>query len=192
MTFTPQDPLLARECLPHGGTARIVTRGPIRLGTATVTKAPLGAGDPMMLREFVKPFGRATAGAVILFTLGCGGGGGGGGGGPTSPPPTGGGTTGGSTSSEITVQNNQFTPATTTVAPGSTVTWTWNSCTGDGYGGQLCTDHSVVFDDGVHAGSGLKNGGSFSQSFASAGTYSYHCSVHGTATSGMRGTITVQ
>ena len=149
-----------------------------------------------MLRELGQRFARPAAAAVasVLLVLGCGGGGGGG---PTSPPPSGGtggngGGTGGSTSADITVQNNQFTPSATTVAPGTTVNWTWNSCAGDGYGGQLCTDHSVVFDDGARAGSGVQSSGTFASKFASAGTYSYHCSIHGTATSGMRGTITVQ
>lgn len=135
--------------------------------------------------------------AAIVLALSASGCGGGGGGGPASPPPSGGtggngGNTGGSTSAEIAVQNNQFSPSATTVAPGTTVTWTWNSCTGDGYGGQLCTDHSVVFDDGARAGSGVRSSGSFASQFANAGSYSYHCSIHGTATSGMRGTITVQ
>ena len=145
-----------------------------------------------MLREFVRGFtrGAAPAAAVLLLAVACGGGGGGG---PAAPPPSGGtggtGGTGGSTSSAISVQNNQFTPAATTVPAGTTVTWTWNSCTGDGYGGQFCTDHSVVFDDGVRAGSGVQSSGSFSSQFAAAGTYTYHCSIHGT---GMHGTITVQ
>jgi plastocyanin len=149
-----------------------------------------------MLSRIVRPAALAAfaASASLLFALGCGGGGGGG---PTSPPPSGGtggngGNTGGSTSADITVQNNQFSPTATTVAAGTTVTWTWNSCTGDGYGGQLCTDHSVVFDNGVRTGSGVQSSGSFASQFATAGTYGYHCSIHGTATSGMRGTITVQ
>lgn len=125
--------------------------------------------------------------AVLVLAVACGGGGGGG---PTSPPPSGGtGGAGGSTSTDISVQNNQFTPSATTVAVGTTMTWTWNSCTGDGYGGQLCTDHSVVFDDGVRTGSGVQSSGSFTSKFTAAGTYAYHCSVHGTA---MHGTITVQ
>ena len=146
-----------------------------------------------MLSRIVKPstHGAFAAIALVLFVFGCGGGGGGG---PTSPPPSGGtggngGNTGGSTSSSITVENNQFTPASTTVPVGTTVNWTWNSCTGDGYGGQLCTDHSVVFDDGVRQGSGVQGSGTFSSQFATAGAYTYHCSVHGSA---MHGTITVQ
>lgn len=148
-----------------------------------------------MLREFVRPFTRGAipAVALVLLAAACGGGGGGG---PTSPPPSGGtgGTTGtggsgGSTSADISVTNNAFTPPSTTVAVGTTVTWTWNSCTGDGYGGQLCTDHSVVFDDGVRTGSGTQSSGTFTSQFATAGTYNYHCSIHGSA---MHGTIIVQ
>lgn len=146
-----------------------------------------------MSRLFVKSgrWSNAAAIAVVAFTLGCGGGGGGG---PAAPPPSGGtgGTTGGSTSTDISVQNNSFTPPSTTVPPGSTVNWTWNSCTGDGYGGTSCVDHSVVFDDGGSTGSGVQSSGSFSKTFAAAGTYGYHCSIHGTATSGMHGTIKVQ
>jgi Plastocyanin len=137
-----------------------------------------------------KPLLRATGVALAVLLLGCGGGGGGG---PAAPPPSGGtGGTGASTSADIAVQNNLFSPSATTVPKGTTVTWTWNSCTGDGYGGQLCTDHSVVFDDGGRTGAPLQSAGTFSSTFATAGTYGYHCSVHGTATSGMRGTITVQ
>ena len=145
-----------------------------------------------MLREFVRPFARGAipAVALVLLAASCGGGGGGG---PTSPPPSGGtggtGGTGGSTSTDITVTNNAFTPGSTTVPAGTTMTWTWNSCTGDGYGGQLCTDHSVVFDDAGRTGSGVQSTGTFTSRFAAAGTYNYHCSIHGTA---MHGTITVQ
>ena len=143
-----------------------------------------------MRREFVRRFTRGAipAAALVVLAASCGGGGGGG---PAAPPPSGGtgGGGGGSTSSEITVTNNAFTPSATTVTSGTTVTWTWNSCTGDGYGGQLCTDHSVVFDDGVRAGSGVQSSGSFASRFTAAGTYTYHCSVHGAA---MHGTVTVQ
>jgi plastocyanin len=146
-----------------------------------------------MITISARPSARAslTALALAMFLLGCGGGGGGGG--PAAPPPTGGtGGTGGATSSEISVQNNQFTPTATTVAVGTTVNWTWNSCTGDGYGGQLCTGHSVVFDDAGRAGSNVQSEGTFTSTFPAAGTYGYHCSIHGTPTSGMHGSVTVK
>lgn len=112
-------------------------------------------------------------------------GGGGGSSGPSSnnpppgntPPPAGG----------ISVNNNSFSPSTKTVTAGSTVQWSWNSCSGDGYGGQLCASHSVTFDDGTT--SPTQEQGTFNRTFNAVGTYNYHCSIHGTA---MAGTITVQ
>ena len=80
-----------------------------------------------------------------------------------------------------------FTPGTKTVAVGAEVKWAWNSCTGDAYSGQSCVSHSVTFDDGVT--SPTQDQGTFSRIFNSAGTYNYHCSIHGAA---MSGTITVQ
>jgi plastocyanin len=48
--------------------------------------------------------------------------------------------------------------------------------------------HSVTSDDG-RVDSGLKNARTFCHTFSSAGTYTYHCSIHGAA---MTGTIVVQ
>jgi len=88
---------------------------------------------------------------------------------------------------DIAVTNNSFSPSTKTVAPGTAVNWAWNTCTGDGYSGQICVDHSVTFDDGTT--SPTQDRGTYVRTFAAAGTYNYHCSVHGAA---MSGTITVQ
>ena len=112
----------------------------------------------------------------------CGCGGGGSTTGPTNngvntPPPAGG----------ISVSNNMFTPGTKTVVVGTAVKWAWNSCSGDAYNGQTCVSHSVTFDDGTT--SPTQDQGTFNRTFNTAGTYNYHCSVHGTA---MSGTITVQ
>ena len=94
-----------------------------------------------------------------------------------TPPPPGG----------ISVQNNFFTPQSKTVATGTTVQWAWNSCSGDVYTGQTCVTHDIVFDDAVT--SGAKSQGTYSRAFTTAGTYPYHCSIHGTA---MSGSIVVQ
>ena len=99
----------------------------------------------------------------------------------TSPPATPTNTT------SISIGNNFFDPAATTVPVGSKITWTWNTCGGDGYGGQVCGSHSVMFDDGTASGS--QSEGTWSRTFAAAGTYKYHCLVHG---SSMSGTIVVQ
>ncbi|MDB4910969.1 MAG: hypothetical protein JWO39_1792 [Gemmatimonadetes bacterium] len=102
--------------------------------------------------------------------------------GPTMPPPV------NSSTTSLSVTNNKFTPAHDSVAVGATLKWTWNSCTGDGYGGSTCVSHSVQFDDGGPSSS-IQDSGSFSRTFASAGTYTYHCAVHGAA---MAGTIIVK
>ena len=126
------------------------------------------------------------AGAAVLVTAGlllsnCGGGGGGGystspsGNGNPTPTPT--------PTTSVAVKNNMFTPGDISVTSGATVTWTWDSCTPDPYGGaQICVDHSVLFDDGTS--STTKSSGTYARAFAAAGTYSYHCAVHGTAMSG--------
>jgi plastocyanin len=115
---------------------------------------------------------------AIACLFGCGGSGGSTG--PiinNTPPPPGG----------ISVENNLFSPTSKAVTVGTTVQWAWNSCADNGYNGQTCVSHNVVFDDGVT--SGLQDQGTFSRTFAVAGTYNYHCAVHGAA---MSGTITVQ
>lgn len=78
-----------------------------------------------------------------------------------------------------------------TVATNAAVTWTNDS-------GVI---HNVTFDTPT-AALGVGNGsagnipdhssGSNQRQFAAAGGYPFHCTIHGTATSGMRGTVTVQ
>ena len=116
----------------------------------------------------------------------------GGGGGSTSPPPVNNNPPAGNTpppSNGISVTNDAYSPASKTVAVGTMVQWGWNTCTNDpyNYGGTTCQLHSVTFDDGTT--SPTQDKGSFSRTFTAAGTYTYHCAVHGTA---MAGTITVQ
>jgi plastocyanin len=126
---------------------------------------------------------------LIVAAVGCGGsastdpGSGGNNNGGNNPPPPG----PPSTSSSITVSNNFFDPSATTVPVSTKVTWTWDACGSDGYGGQSCTSHSIVFDDGTS--SGAQTQGTWSRTFATAGTYKYHCAVHGAA---MSGTVVVQ
>jgi len=104
--------------------------------------------------------------------------------GGNNPPPQ---NNPGSTSNSVTVSNNYFDPLTTTISANNKVTWTWSSCSGDGYGGQTCASHNILFDDGISSGS--QSEGTWSRTFTAAGTYKYHCTVHGNA---MAGTIVVQ
>ena len=60
--------------------------------------------------------------------------------------------------------------------------------------------HNIVFDTpeaalavGVFAGNfEAPDKTSHQRKFAAAGSYAFHCTIHGTATSGMRGTVVVQ
>jgi plastocyanin len=124
---------------------------------------------------------QVSTAVAIACILACGGSGGGGyATGPTAPPPTG--NTPPPASNGISVTNDAYTPNSMTVAVGSTVNWTWNTCTGDVYSGQSCVAHSVTFDDGPTSDTQEK--GTFTRSFAAAGTYTYHCAVHGAAMTG--------
>ena len=88
----------------------------------------------------------------------------------------------------ISVTNNAFSPAAKTITVGTTVTWAWNTCSGGGvYGRDTCVAHSVNFDDGTN--SATQEQGTYSRTFNAAGSYPYHCAVHGAA---MSGTVTVQ
>ena len=96
---------------------------------------------------------------------------------------------GGATSASVTVGNNNYSPSQVSLARGGTVTWTWNSCTGDPYGTQTCVSHSVTFDDGGPSAP-PKEDGSFARTFPNAGTFTYYCTTHGRAA--MSGSVVVQ
>jgi len=81
----------------------------------------------------------------------------------------------------ITIEQFAFNPATLTVKPGTSVTWTNR----DG------AEHTIVTDSGSlvqFKSERLANGASFSFSFVQPGTYTYYCSIHPS----MKGTILVQ
>jgi plastocyanin len=73
--------------------------------------------------------------------------------------------------------DNSFDPQNITIAPGDTVEWTFPATNQ--------APHTVK-SDGLFV-SGNKNPGAsaFSFTFQDAGTYTYYCEYHGTATSGM-------
>ncbi len=79
---------------------------------------------------------------------------------------------------QVTIMDFAFAPATLTVAPGTTVSWT----------NQGPTIHTATSNTGVWDSHTLKAGASFSFTFKQAGTYSYHCSIH----PGMKAQIIVQ
>ncbi|HEX2780618.1 MAG TPA: plastocyanin/azurin family copper-binding protein, partial [Gemmatimonadaceae bacterium] len=75
-----------------------------------------------------------------------------------------------------------FNPSSVTIPAGDTIYFTIGSVT-----------HNVVFDtQGAPANVGDASSTTEKRRFPTAGTFNYHCSLHGTATTGMRGTVIVQ
>ncbi|MCW1971127.1 MAG: CHRD domain-containing protein [Anaerolineae bacterium] len=78
----------------------------------------------------------------------------------------------------VDIQNFAFSPGEISVNVGDTVVWTNK----DG------PRHNVTFkDNGLPSSTNLSNGGTFSHTFTSAGTFEYFCSLH----SGMTGKVVV-
>ena len=125
-----------------------------------------------------------TAAVALIGLAACGGSSGG-----TEPVQNEPGGGGGPVPATVTVRNNSYSPNSVTVASGSTVTWRWDSCTGDGYGEEICSSHSVTFDDGGPSAA-PRDGGTFARTFGSAGTYTYYCTSHGRTA--MSGRVVVQ
>ena len=77
----------------------------------------------------------------------------------------------------VTIDGFAFAPATVTVSPGSTVTWT----------NRDEEPHTVVANDGSFHSPGMGTGATFSHTFATPGTFDYACSIHPM----MHGTVVV-
>src|SRR2546425_1442847 len=112
------------------------------------------------------------AAGVVLLTA-CGG--------STSPYGGGG---GGGHSPDLTVRNYSFSPTPDTVTAGTAVTFTWAAGS---------VDHNVTWDTGPTSppNSLTMASGTYTTPALSAGTYTYHCTIH-VNTNNMRGTIVVK
>lgn len=92
---------------------------------------------------------------------------------PSTPPPS-------PVAAQVSVniKNFAFNPSIITAAPGSKVTWTNNDS----------MPHTVTSDSGSLLNSGtIAPGQSFTFTFPSSGSFSYHCALH----PGMKGTVTI-
>ncbi len=69
---------------------------------------------------------------------------------------------------EVKIDNFSFGPASLTVAPGTTVTWT----------NRDDIPHTVVADDRSFKSKTLDTDETFSYTFDQPGTYPYFCSIH--------------
>ena len=83
------------------------------------------------------------------------------------------------TTADIGIAGMAFSPASKTVAKGTVVKWTNNDA----------TPHTVTSNDGITFNSGSISGSSsYSYTANTAGTFNYHCTIHGV---GMAGTLIV-
>jgi plastocyanin len=119
------------------------------------------ASLPAPVASPAAPAGSATAPAPVLpSATPCA---------PASSPVT--------AAGSVTIKGFSFQPASLSVAVGSSVTWT----------NADSTAHTVTADDGSFDSSTLAPGATFSRTFATAGTFTYHCQIHPS----MKATITV-
>lgn len=70
--------------------------------------------------------------------------------------------------SSVKIENRAFSPGSLTVTAGTKVTWT----------NADATPHTVTSDTNVFESGTLQDGGTFSFTFDSPGTYPYHCAIH--------------
>ena len=72
----------------------------------------------------------------------------------------------------VFIQGMAYNPATITVSANTTITWTNKDAVG----------HTVTSDSGLFDSGTIGTNGTYSYTFASAGTFTYHCKVHPTMT----------
>jgi len=82
---------------------------------------------------------------------------------------------GSGTGSGISMTGMTFSPVSKTVAKGTVVTWTNN----DVYAHTVTSNDGTSFDSGT-----VGSGKTYSYTASVAGTFNYHCTIHGMAMSG--------
>ena len=97
---------------------------------------------------------------------------------PTTPSPATGGTNVSIVSGARTLTTTAYNPNPIRVSVGGTVMWMNNDS----------ITHTSTLDNGTWDSGTIAPGASFSRTFPTAGTFSYHCSIH----PNMIGTVTVQ
>jgi plastocyanin len=70
----------------------------------------------------------------------------------------------------VNIKDFEFVPSKVTIKVGGTVSWT--------NGGSSV--HTITADDGRFDSGDVQKGKTFSRTFESTGTFSYHCSIHPT------------
>jgi plastocyanin len=83
---------------------------------------------------------------------------------------------------DVNVLDDEFEPGTLSVDVGTTVTWSWLGI----------NQHNVTWVVQGAPASPTQTSGTYARTFDAAGAFAYYCTIHGTPTSGMRGSVTVQ
>jgi plastocyanin len=73
---------------------------------------------------------------------------------------------------EVFIQGMAFNPATITISANTTITWT----------NKDAIAHTVTSDTKLFDSGSIGANGTYSHTFTTAGTFSYHCTVHPTMT----------
>lgn len=83
----------------------------------------------------------------------------------------------------VSMEDNEFVPASITIDVGDTLTWTNNGL----------FPHTATADDGTFDSGQVESGESYQFTFETAGTFPYHCQNHGgPGGQGMSGEVIVQ
>jgi plastocyanin len=75
---------------------------------------------------------------------------------------------GGPGANEVWIQDMAFNPSSITISAGTTITWT----------NKDAVAHTVTSDSGLFDSGTIGSGKTYSRTFDTAGTFSYHCSIH--------------
>jgi len=89
---------------------------------------------------------------------------------PTTDPPV--------TANAVSISSMSFGPTSITSTAGATITWTNNDNVA----------HTVTADDASFDSGSISPGGKYTRTFATAGTYAYHCTFHAS----MSGTVVIK
>lgn len=87
-----------------------------------------------------------------------------------NPPPA--------TGNKVSITGSSFSPSTLTVNKGTTVTWT----------NADYDPHTVTADDNSFTSGTINQGGVYTRTFSTPGTYPYHCNFH----TAMTGSVVVK
>ena len=73
-----------------------------------------------------------------------------------------------------------FNPDPVTINAGDSILWQWDA-----------DNHSTTSDTGIWDSGVFNTGHTFTRAFPTAGTFPYHCSIHGSPGAGMHSTVNV-